>query len=88
MARDPDRIAVICGKLARLWTKYPDMRFFQMIEEIHGGVCDNVNQDPFHIEDGLVLKTIQTLLTNGIGECKVSIKVAELATKIEETKKP
>ena len=58
------RKGVICGKLARLWAKYPDMRFFQLMESIVGG------RERFYLEDDELLKIIQTLLTNGIGDSK------------------
>ena len=61
MPRNPNRIAVICGKLARLWAKYPDMRFFQLMESIVGG------RERFYMEDDELMKIIQTLLAKGIG---------------------
>ena len=64
MARDPDRIAVICGKLARLWAKYPDMRFFQLMAEL---IPAPFPQDPYYVEDDVVLKRIQAFLNDGIG---------------------
>ena len=71
MARDPDRIAVICGKLARLWMQYSDMRFFQMVSELQAVYdSEGKRQDPYHIEDDVVLKRIQALLNNGIGADK------------------
>jgi hypothetical protein len=71
MPRDPDRISVICGKLARLWAKYPDMRFFQMVSELQAVYdSEGKRQDPYYIEDDVVLKRIQVLLNNGIGGSK------------------
>ena len=45
--RDPERIDIITQALQRLWKKYPNWRFGQLIENIR---LDN-DIDIFYIED-------------------------------------
>lgn len=49
--RDKKRIPKLLKMIERVWTKYPDMRFGQLIVNCLG-------TDPFYIEDGITEKKI------------------------------
>jgi len=49
--RDPKRIKRVMKILEETWTKYPDLRFCQLI-----GNCFDAGYDPYHIEDDVFLK--------------------------------
>lgn len=49
--RDKKRIPKLLKMIERVWTKYPDMRFGQLIVNCLG-------TDPFYIEDGIAEKKI------------------------------
>ena len=49
--RDPKRIKILLTELEKLWLKYPDWRFGQLVANLFPG-------DPFHIEDDVMLKRI------------------------------
>lgn len=55
--RDPDRIYEFCNTLASVWSKYPDMRFGQLIVNVLG-------VDPFYIEDDKSLELIEKFEKN------------------------
>lgn len=56
--RDPQRISTIIAKLLKLWGRYPDWRFCQLISNLHG----LGPQDIFHTEDDDLLKAIDEML--------------------------
>ena len=62
--RDPNRIYKICNALAAQWIKYPDLRFWQLLENIkcqygceHGISGDMV--DLWFLEDDQTLDMIR-----------------------------
>ncbi len=44
--RDPKRIDRILGKIRKHWTKYPDLRLLQLLEDVTGPNCV-----PYYLED-------------------------------------
>lgn len=60
--RDPKRIYPVTQALAQLWSKYPDLRFFQVCAWI------SENEDWFYKEDSLVLKRIEELINLKMGD--------------------
>jgi hypothetical protein len=56
--RDPERIDKILKEISRIWKKYPDLRFGQLLENIFG--CErNDNRCIFHIEDDIILVRLE-----------------------------
>lgn len=55
--RDSDRIYKFCDALASVWSRYPDMRFGQLIVNVLG-------TDPFYIEDDKSLELIEKFAKN------------------------
>jgi len=55
--RNPERIKVIISQFGRLWKKYPDMRFFQLVDFLR-----NPNEDVFYLEDDKVIERIREKL--------------------------
>ena len=45
--RDKKRIKRILKRIEKIWNKYPDLRFFQLIEAPYEPIAEN----PFYIED-------------------------------------
>ena len=60
--RDPKRIIRTLAKIMEVWTKYPDMRFFQLQSFILGQV-ENPPQDYFFLEDDKYEKTLDKILS-------------------------
>ena len=54
--RDEDRIDEFLSTLGKLWHRYPDMRFGQLIR--------NIAIDNFYMEDDVSLKRIKNCLTD------------------------
>ena len=50
--RDKNRIKIILGKLEELWMRFPDMRFWQVIQILEIPK-DKEGTDPFFWEDDL-----------------------------------
>lgn len=50
--RDKNRIPKICEKFEKVWRKYPDMRFGQLVVNCLG-------VDPYYIEDNIIEKKIE-----------------------------
>lgn len=57
--RDPDRIIHLLGELGKQWSRFPDWRFGQLIENIKRfyGV-----DDLFYIEDDKMLELIKDFM--------------------------
>ena len=68
--RDPKRIDTFCKRLADAWKRIPDMRFFQLMENVT--MCNNM---PFFIEDNEAIKMIEQFVD----------KYAPAQTDIEES---
>lgn len=58
--RDPDRIIHLLGEFGKQWSRFPDWRFGQLIENIKRfyGV-----DDLFYIEDDRMLELIKNFMT-------------------------
>lgn len=52
--RDPARIDPVCAALARVWKRYPDYRLGQLVVNVTG------LNDPFNLEDDVMLRALQT----------------------------
>ena len=61
--RDVNRIYVIMNKLTALWSKNPDLRFYQLMHAITSEVFhDNPGwEDLFYLEDDKTLATLNRL---------------------------
>ena len=57
--RDPERIKPFCDKFAELWSKYPDLRFGQIMSNIARYTQQEYRKDMFYIEDEKLLEIIQ-----------------------------
>ena len=51
--RDPARIEKTLGLIRSIWYRYPDLRFFQMVEYVKSIVEKN-GADAFYVEDDLL----------------------------------
>ncbi len=58
--RDPERIERICSKLEEAWTKVPDWRLGQLLENIFG--CQGREACIFHVEDDVTEAEIDEML--------------------------
>lgn len=61
--RDPKRIRIILEKFARIWAKYPDQRFYQLVDNI----CTRKNNDVstfWHIEDSEFEAELNKIISN------------------------
>jgi hypothetical protein len=59
--RNPNRIPRILEKLARNWSKYPDLRLGQLLDSLRFVACDR-DIDMFYIEDDLIEKELDRRL--------------------------
>ncbi len=57
--RDPNRIDPFLEEVRKLWKKYPDWRFGQLVANAHR--VFSTNPDPFFIEDDMMLEAIKNL---------------------------
>lgn len=61
--RDQKRIDEVLETLGRIWKKHPDMRMFQLLENLFG--CDrDTGKCKFHIEDDKVLERLKEFEEN------------------------
>ena len=51
--KDINRIKVVLNLIEKIWTKYPDLRFFQMLELI------KKEPDSFYLEDEELIKILK-----------------------------
>lgn len=56
--RDPERIDVIIDALKKVWKKHPDLRFYQLIENITGMDPDALGKSQFMVEDDVFLRRL------------------------------
>lgn len=57
--RDPNRISPFCTEFAELWSKYPDLRFGQIMSNISRYVEVEHGRDMFYMEDEELMKVIR-----------------------------
>lgn len=57
--RSPNRIFPFCTEFAELWTKYPDLRFGQIMSNISRYVEMEHGRDMFYMEDEELMKVIR-----------------------------
>lgn len=63
--RDPARIPRLLKTLEKVWLKYPDMRFFQLLENIFG--CPKLRNHCFFMQEDDVTETrLKTFKESGI----------------------
>ena len=60
--RDPNRIAPFCTELAELWSKYPDLRFGQIMYNISKYIEMEHRKDVFYLEDEELMKIFREQL--------------------------
>lgn len=67
--RNSNRIKVVNNLIEALWLKYPDMRYFQLMDSIKAehNVLNNKNPstDMFYVEDDSFEETLYKILGNG-----------------------
>ncbi len=51
MARNPERIDVFCEELKKMWHKYPDQRFGQLMTNFLGFVSFKTGKDIWFLEE-------------------------------------
>lgn len=59
--RDVNRIQPFCDEFAKLWEKYPDLRFGQIMCNA-GNILFNFGKDIFYMEDDELLEVFKELL--------------------------
>jgi uncharacterized protein YihD (DUF1040 family) len=59
--RDPNRIPIILEKLNKIWSKYPDLRFNQLMVIISSEYKTNCN-DSFNIEDSVLEERLDDII--------------------------
>ena len=57
-----DRIHRICSLLEAVWMKYPDLRFYQLIED----TAPDTNMDLFYVNDDATERNLQNVLERGL----------------------
>lgn len=57
-----DRIHRICNLLETVWMKYPDLRFYQLIED----TAPDTNMDLFYVNDEATERNLQSILERGL----------------------
>lgn len=57
-----DRIHRICSLLETVWMKYPDLRFYQLIED----TAPDTNMDLFYVNDEATERNLQSILERGL----------------------
>jgi len=57
--RDPNRIYAIQAEVTKFWTKYPDLRFFQMLTILEHRM--GISYDCFMLEDDTTLEKLKEL---------------------------
>ena len=59
--RDPNRIHDVLMELEKLWVRYPDWRFMQLINNLQA----TQGNDMFYIEDDKFINIIEDKINNG-----------------------
>ena len=59
--RDPNRIHNVLMELEKLWVRYPDWRFMQLINNLQA----TQGNDMFYIEDDKFINIIEDKINNG-----------------------
>ena len=59
--RDPNRIHDVLMELEKLWVRYPDWRFMQLINNLQA----TQRNDMFYIEDDKFINIIEDKINNG-----------------------
>ena len=59
--RDPNRIHDVLMELEKLWVRYPDWRFMQLINNLQV----TQGNDMFYIEDDKFINIIEDKINNG-----------------------
>ena len=60
--RDPNRIDKFCNELAKLWHKFPDLRFGQFVLNMERACRVNTGRDVFFLEDEEFFKFMREFL--------------------------
>ncbi len=60
--RDPNRIKPFCDDFATLWSRYPDLRFGQIMSNIARYVQMEYRKDMFFMEEDELMKIIKDRL--------------------------
>ena len=66
--RDPNRIHDVLMELEKLWVRYPDWRFMQLINNLQA----TQGNDMFYIEDNKFINIIEDKINHGFQENKMS----------------
>ena len=53
--RNSERIRAFCGRLAKAWERWPDLRFGQLMVNVFG----RMGKDPFFLEDDEMIRYIE-----------------------------
>jgi hypothetical protein len=56
--RDPKRMRKILGEIYRIWKKYPDMRYGQLMFNLYY-IFDTRSYDHYHVEDSDFLEWLE-----------------------------
>jgi len=57
--RDPNRIYEVIAEVQRVWAKYPDMRFCQLMDNLLNMYYNETQSDPFYLEDVAFVEWLQ-----------------------------
>ena len=63
--RDPTRIPLVIQLLSDVWTRYPDLRFLQLMSVIQQRTNEHCGKsrynDTYYIEDNKLIETLEKL---------------------------
>lgn len=57
--RDVNRIKPFCDELAELWSKYPDLRFGQIMWNMSKYIHNEYDKDMFYMEEDELMEIIK-----------------------------
>lgn len=61
--RNPARIEIVLSRIGEIWSKHPDLRLGQIIENVRRAHLNE--RDLFYIEDYDLLRAIEDIFGNG-----------------------
>lgn len=77
--RDPKRIPEILQELGRYWARHPDLRLGQLVVNACLGPMNmSSDDDPFNVEDDVVLARLRHDNANDLAGSELMAKVAAL----------
>lgn len=61
--RDPNRIPKVINTIQEIWSKYPDLRFVQLVEILKFSISNTTGkEDLYYMEDEELVEKLEKLL--------------------------